>query len=271
MIWLNGEPLTFTTFPNGETLVDGERIRTLAGERNEVTFKYEQDGDLLKLYFVRSHLDDLRHSASLTVQYMPYSRMDRTSGGSVFTLKHVAKLLNAMNFDEVTILEPHSDVTPALVDRSRVRPVTLELLGPVLKDIGFDAEKDYLFFPDAGAQKRYGHIPGYKQLVGFKRRDFQTGRIEGLEVVGRAEAEGFKAVILDDLCSYGGTFLLSAERLRELGASNVYLVVAHCENSIHEGKLPTSPLIDRVYTTDTLLSDTGAHSDRIRIFPQGGY
>ena len=142
MIYLNGKPLEFKTFPNGETLVNGEQILEHAGSSNLVEFKYENDGDLIKLMFVKNFLDDHRHTASLTVYYMPYSRMDRVEGSSVFTLKYVANLINAMNFDQVTVIEPHSDVTMALVDRSRAKYPSVELLDRVIEATGFNPEED---------------------------------------------------------------------------------------------------------------------------------
>lgn len=271
MIALNGVPLTFKTFPNGETLVDGEAIKQLAHERNRIDFKYENDGDLIKLMFVKKHLDELRRKATLLVRYMPYSRMDRVEGDSVFTLKHTSTFLNGLDFEEVTIIEPHSDVTSALIDRCRTEYPTIRLLEKVVKETGFDAEIDFLFFPDAGAQKRYSKVKGYKQLVGFKSRDFATGEIRSLELVGTIDTgtQGFKAIIVDDLCSYGGTFLRSAERLKEAGAEEVYLIVGHCENAIFQGEMLGSGLVDKVFTTDTIL-DAAQATERIDITEIGG-
>lgn len=279
MIGLNGTTLEFATFPNGETRVNGEQILRLADSANgankadnaRISFKYENDGDLVKLLFVKSFLDERRIPASLIVYYMPYSRMDRVEGDSVFTLKYVAGFINAMNFIEVTLVEPHSDVSLALIDRSRAKYPTIELLERVIRDTGFRPEADYLFFPDAGAQKRYAKLKGFRQLVGFKARDFRTGRIERLDVIGGGEAgvgNGFKAIIVDDLCSYGGTFMLSAEKLRELGAAEVYLLVGHCEPSIFQGQIPHSDFINRVYTTNSLLDDSP--TDKIVLYDIGG-
>ncbi|MBW5447659.1 ribose-phosphate pyrophosphokinase [Cohnella sp. CFH 77786] len=268
MILLNGQPLEFRNFPNGETLVNGEQILTLAGVSNLLSLKYENDGDLIKLMFVKNFLDDHRYQASLILYYMPYSRMDRVEGSSVFTLKYTANFINAMNFEEVTVVEPHSDVCMALIHGSRAKYPSVELLDQVIQETGFNPDQDYLFFPDAGAQKRYGKVKGFRQLVGFKVRDFQTGQIQNLDIVGSVEKPGFKVIIVDDLCSYGGTFLLSAERLREIGASEVYLLVGHCEKSVFQGKIPHSNLLDRVFTTDTMLDQTD--SDKFQIYKIGG-
>lgn len=278
MIWLNETKLENKLFPNGETLVNGEQILQAAVDGlNTVAFKYRNDGDLIALMFVKRFLDDHGFRARLVIYYMPYSRMDRVEGSSVFTLKYAADFINTLQFDTVTVIEPHSDVTLALLNKSRAVYPTVELLGRVAAEVNFNVEEDYLFFPDAGAQKRYSKVKGYKGLVGFKVRDFQTGQIKQLDIVGKVDdsKKGFKAIIVDDLCSYGGTFLMSAEKLKEIGAAEIYLLVGHCENSIYEGKLLNADIIDRVFTTDSILeqpeSRTESEQDVIKVFPLGGY
>lgn len=268
MLMLNGVELGLKQFPNGETLVNGDEILTHMADFNTIVWKYEEDGDLVKLMFVKSYLDDRRARCSLTIYYLPYSRMDRVEGTSAFTLKYTAAFINRLDFESVTIIEPHSDVSLALIDRSIGKYPTVQLLDRVAEEVGFNAEQDYLFFPDAGAQKRYSKVQGYKQLVGFKARDFQTGQIKSLEVVGQVDSTAFKVIIVDDLCSYGGTFMLSGEKLKEIGASHIYLLVGHCEKSIYKGKILETDLIDKVFTTNTILDQ--AEHDKIHVYEMGG-
>jgi len=256
MIKLNNVELNFERYPNGELRVDGEQIHSLKKDLNQIAFKYESDDDLLKLLFVKSCLDEDRLSTSLLIYYMPYSRMDRVESGSVFTLKYICKMINTMNFSSVVVIEPHSDVTPALLDRCVTLFPTIGLLGQVMDEIGFDKKMDYLFFPDTGAAKRYGKDMSYNQLVGYKIRDFATGEITRLDVLGDIKGKGFKVIIMDDLCSFGGTFIRSAEKLKSLGASEVYLLVAHCESSIFKGEIFKNDLITRVYTTNSIISSS---------------
>ena len=58
---------------------------------------------------------------------------------------------------------------------------------------------------------------------------------------------------MDDLSSYGGTFMLTAEKLIDKGACEVYLVVAHAEEAILKGAIPDSPFIKKVYTTNSII------------------
>ena len=63
--------------------------------------------------------------------------------------------------------------------------------------------------------------------------------------------------IVDDICSKGGTFYHSALKLKEFGATNIYLYVTHCENSIYDGELlKNNGLIEKIYTTDSILTNT---------------
>ena len=52
----------------------------------------------------------------------------------------------------------------------------------------------------------------------------ETGKILSLDVVGSTELiKGSNILIVDDICSKGGTFYFSAKKLKELGAKNIYL------------------------------------------------
>lgn len=258
MIWLNKKELHFSQFPNGESNVYAEDFKHLVKSSNTIHFKYESDQDLIHLMFVKKHLDTfVVDYTNLIIFYMPYSRMDRSEKGSVFTLKYVAEFINELGFCKVTTIEPHSDVTPAVFKNARSYMINEDLLPKVMDEVGFDKDDDYLVYPDAGAQKRYAKMFDGHTLVAHKDRDFATGRIKSLELMGDKDANltGRTAIIVDDLSSYGGTFLLTAAQLKARGFSKVYLLVAHAETSIFKGNLfdADSP-IDKIFTTDSIIS-----------------
>jgi ribose-phosphate pyrophosphokinase len=178
--------------------------------------------------------------------------MDRSEGGSPFTLKHVANFINRLQFRKVLVIEPHSDVTCALLDRSEAKYINYELLHKVIGLTEFDVEHDYIVFPDSGASKRYSKMTGYRTLVGHKKRDFATGEIKGLDIIGDFNGTGKKAIIVDDLSSYGGTFVHTSKALRIKGIEEVCLLVAHAENSIFKRDLFDH--VDAVFTTDSILT-----------------
>lgn len=257
MISIDGKVVDFKHFPNKEILFNHESLEALRGwVPQRVTFKWEDDSDIVRLTILKDYLDSIGvEPDELLITYMPYSRMDRSENGSPFTLKSVAKLINRLNFKEVYVVEPHSDVTCAVLDNASPVYINPGLLSVVKKAVDFQDKFDYIVFPDAGAQKRYAKsITTGHQLVGFKNRDFTTGEIKSLDIVGNMLVGAIsKAIIVDDLSSYGGTFVKTAKALREKGVEEVFLLVAHAENSIFKGELFDH--VDGVFTTDSLLTD----------------
>lgn len=258
MILFNDTRLELKKFPNGETnitkeFLDNKRNEKLHMGKDRFTLKYQSDEDLFQLLLLRKAV---WFPVELEIPYFPYSRMDRKSASHVFTLKTVCKFINWLEFDQVWVYEPHSDVTPALLNKCRVVTIVPQLLTKA----GYNPKKDFVLYPDAGAHKKYADlIKAPRELTGFKKRNFATGRIASLEIyptqLGGASTEDAKVFIVDDLCSKGGTFVLAAAALAKTLFHNINLVVAHCEPSIYKGEIFTSNLIDHVYTTDTIPRD----------------
>lgn len=251
MILYGGEKVNITTFPNGESKLE---LAGISFRDTTVQLVYEGDADLIHLMlFTKWWKGADSRPLNLRVNYFPYSRMDRVEKATdVFSLKYVAEFINSLDYATVVVDEAHSDVALALIDNVFPLYSTTELCECVVKE---NKLKDYVvFYPDAGAEKRYSkRIAHPNVLTGVKKRNFQTGEILSLEVMGNADIKGKDVVIVDDLCSYGGTFIASATKLKELGASRIFLVVGHCEKSILKGKIFSSRLVDKVYTTNSII------------------
>lgn len=246
MILFNNEVVQFHHFPNGETYFDNNFFSKRYSTLNVVTLKYETDDDLFRLLLIK---EAMSFPCTLRVTYFPYSRMDREEFYP-FTLKFVAKFINSMGWEKVIIYEPHSDVLPALLDRVKVVEITASALmkSKINIELGLDHQ---ICYPDVGAFKRYSEsFKTSDPLVGFKRREFETGKIVSLNISGVRTTSN--VAIVDDLCSKGGTFVLAAEKLKAMGFEKIMLVVAHCENTIFDGKVFSSGLIDSVLTTDSI-------------------
>ena len=59
-------------------------------------------------------------------------------------------------------------------------------------------------------------------------------------------------LIIDDICSKGGTFTHTAKALKAAGADEIYLYVTHCEPTIYKGSVLTDGLIEKVFTTNSI-------------------
>lgn len=244
MISLNKKQVVFGKFPNNESTLplDTLKIRQV----NCIDWVYEGDEEFFQLAMLKDYLGHVDKLCSIVIKYMPHSRMDRRNDHYAFSLKTAAKLVNSMGFWNVTIVEPHSDVTTALVDKSHEFAWSKSALEKVLTL----SDCESLFYPDAGAAKRYG-VPDMEYGIGNKFRDFETGDITDYAITGDVRE---RVLIVDDLCSRGGTFIEAAIQLKGAGgAKSVSLLVAHCENNVFTGDLFNH--IDTLYTSESNLLD----------------
>lgn len=259
MIKLNDKQVDLNKFPDGTFLIK-EMEPT---EPVTITWLFEKNEEMLALYFLTKHLQSKGvEKIQLKMPYIPNARQDRVKAEEdVFTLKYFAELINSLKFQKVTVLDPHSYVSEALFEHIEIQ-TPKKYVEKVLDRIATD--KLMLFFPDEGAMKRYSNMFVLPYAFGMKKRDWATGQINGLDVTGQTEViPGSTVLIVDDICSKGGTFYHSAKALKELGAKEVYLYISHCENSIFEGELLKSDLVDKVFTTNSIFA--GEH-EKVEVF-----
>ena len=271
MIKVAGLLLEPSTFPNGELNLQKleEDISRHLGEldrpgKETLTFKYTSDADLMLLYMLSQTKVIRCNVDTLDIAYMPYSRMDR--GGydsSACSLRYVATLIKSMEFKNIKVCDPHSDLTLAYLGTNAASYYPFEA-----KAIDSDT---VIMFPDAGAQKRYAGMKCFansEQIVGNKVRDFKTSKIVSYEVSNGKIVADRTVVIVDDLCSYGGTFKLAGDELKKFNPWRIDLMVSHCEESINKGKLfdADSP-IDVIWTTNSIIDHSTSPNLNIeRIF-----
>ena len=261
MIKLNGEVVNVAHFPDRTILMKQKINHNIYQNGARIAWFFENNEELVALIYLTKHLrENGVKNIGLMLPYIPNARQDRVKNiEDVFTLKYFADIINYLNFDHVQVIDAHSYVSLALINRvipydpERHVNAAIEYCTP-----------NMLFFPDEGACKRYSSMSSMPYAFGIKKRNWETGNIEGLEVAGCVDKiNGSDILIVDDICSRGGTFLHSAKKLKELGANKIYLYVTHCENTILEGELLTSGLIEKVYTTNSIF--TKEH-EKIEVF-----
>ena len=294
MIKVNGHIVEVSKFPDGtqcllkfdEELFDNNG--TNITPYYEIVWLYESDEELFTLMCVTEHIREhcvYNNNAliNLVMPYVPNARMDRTySKSEIFTLKHFAKFINNLKFNKVGVFDPHSNVTIALVNRVTIMDdvlnncVKYSMMNIIEKDTTFMVYKDIVvYFPDEGAYKRYKNlidVKGKKILYGKKVRDWETGKILGLDVYNdkdekatENDVKGQTILMIDDIISYGGTLAYSADKLKELGANKIYAYVSHTENSVLDQEKGTFlkrldyGTIDKLFTTNSIYN--GEHKN----------
>ena len=291
MITINNEKINNSKFPDGTLMMldfPSEIIDT--NSTTNIVWRYENDSELFVLYCCVRHIRNVinsRQKINLVVSYLPNSRMDRTKKNcEVFTLKYFCEIINSLNFDTVRVLDPHSNVSTALLNNVVVEDVEPYIKAAIddVEGVGIDGGEKYggstvIFFPDEGAMKRYRDLKvfGDRPMVyGKKERDWATGQIKGLKICDRDGVElttlrnydrnGFVIVLMiDDIIAYGGTLAYSADKLRELGANEVYAYATHTENSVLNEEKGTllkrlnNGTVSELFTTDSIFK--GGHKN----------
>lgn len=243
-------------FPDGTLLMkfdpNGDEFDTRGNIL--VEWYYENDAELFSLICVKRHLDRVYSYSDVVLEmpYIPHARMDRVkSDEDVFTLKYFCEVINSLNFKVVHVRDAHSNVSLALLNNVEEMPITNYVLDAI-----FEAQADVLFFPDEGAMKRYSGGFDIPYAFGMKKRDWKTGQIQGLDIINAEAVKDKNVLIVDDICSRGGTFYHSAKALKAAGAKSVSLYVTHCEKTIILGEMAsTDGLVDHVYTTKSIFPE----------------
>lgn len=255
MIKVEGITVTPGNFPDGTLAVKFDPNQIDKDTREIwIEWIYENDAELFTLICIKRHLERHFYDTSyfLTLPYIPHARMDRVKKEEdVFTLKYFCEVINSLHFSGVYVYDAHSNVSLALLENVIQEPVE-EYIQKAIEA----SKAEALFFPDEGAMKRYSDMATLPFAFGMKKRDWATGQILGLDLIGAENIAGKKVLIVDDICSYGGTFARAAKALREAGAAAVYLYVTHCEDNIHKGDIFKENNITKVYTTPSIYTKT---------------
>lgn len=265
MICLNNYQIDKSYFTDGSQKLTNIEMPEFAS-RHMVHLKwyYESDEEAMTLYFLVNHLREHGYNRiMLKVAYFPHSRMDRTkSDKEIFTLKWMCKFINDLNFEQVHVLDPHSNVMIGLLDRVYVGGPQ-KYLHAMIERIGF--ENVVLHFPDWGAYKRIEiSMRDIPACYGYKTRNWDTGKIESLKIenLHNVDLAAKTVIMVDDIIAKGDTMVMNALKLKEMGAKRIIAYASHTENTILEQKegfmkLLEDGTIEHLTTTDSIF--TGEH------------
>ena len=274
MIKISGKIVEINKFPDGTPRINLDVANIKENEYDGspcilIDWLYENNDEMFYLMLIKKHLE--RHLTNvdyyLFMPYIPNARMDRVKNDDeVFTLKYFCDFINSLNFSRVYVLDAHSDVSTALInncENGTPRDYIKEAIRQISDDI-------VLYFPDAGAAKRYSDLfPEIMYCYGEKKRDWKSGKILGLDIRSNGiDLNGKTVLMIDDIIAYGGSLFYSANALKEAGAGKIYAYATHTENSILDREKGTliksleNNTVERLFTTNSLFS--GKH-DKITV------
>ena len=166
MILVNDKQVEFTKFPDGTTSFRYNPFGSMTRIFN-ITWKYDGDEECILLWYLVNHIRDHDRDVRLRLllPYIPNARMDRVKNADeVFTLKWFAEFINTLDFDDVLVDDPHSNVSAALLDRVKVYDAQPHIQKALDK---LDDKNVLLCYPDEGAAKRYSSQAGRGKLNGW--------------------------------------------------------------------------------------------------------
>lgn len=207
---------------------------------------------------------------AVEIPYFPYARQDRICAqGQAFSLDLMTKLLNSNTeqyvgqLQEIVVWDCHSQATLELLRANttfqnvvNIEPIQIIQQSEALMQILL-AEHTVLVCPDTGATQRTQAIANginaqRQQAIDIihceKVRDASTGKIKATQVRS-ADLTGKTAVITDDICDGGATFIGIAQQLRRLNCQNIILYVTH--GIFSKGLDVFDGLVDQIFTSNS--------------------
>lgn len=287
MITVNNLEPSFSVFPNGEFNVALSKtvIKTLENGVADINWHFNGNDELLKLGILVSALEPHVYKINVNGGYLPYSRMDRYEKGKYnpFSLRTFINMLPIPADDNVPITYSYSDVhnvpvaEELFVMRAHDNVNFSFLISGV--NIIYQAkaylakfEKTLLVLPDKGSLTRYSQFINDGKMpingvvdadvaMGYKKRDFDTHEITDFGItkltdnspIDREYVKSFdKIIIIDDVVSYGNTFINLIDYLGNLGANTIDLFAGNVEDALWRGDLLGNKYLGKVYTTNYL-------------------
>ena len=238
------------TFPGGEPHL---KIQSKLGSIKEVLITHRigsfNDFGLLLLAIdalKRAKVEKLR----IFLPYFPAARQDRVMvAGEAFSLKVYANLLNSCHLDEVIIFDPHSAVTPALLNNC----TAISNHNFIAQVVQMLPDNLLLIAPDAGAIKKVyplaKYLKKYQVIECSKVRDITTGNLSGFRV-NSTDLNQRPCLIVDDICDGGGTFLGLAKELNNHNAGSLFLAISH--GIFSKGLTVFEGTFQKIFTTDSI-------------------
>ena len=248
----------FFIFPAGEVGIKlncpNYRFFSRGDGQYKVTARLHSGDDIISLAMIKNAIEneDSEAKIELFMPYVPYARQDRVcDSGEAFSLKVFTNLLNSLNFRSVTICDPHSEVTPALIERVKV----IDQLDIINNSIPLTERiRDcVLISPDSGSNKKTSKIAAYLCHRNFVRadklRDLSTGNIKET-IVYTDDFQGCDVACMDDIIDGGKTFIELAKVCKNKNCGKFVLYATHgifskgVEHLLSNG-------IDEIWTTDS--------------------
>ena len=265
-------PIEFLQFSGGERHIQlKQNLLDQLQENTQIKASLNNSADVMDYLLLENVLLEQGSRLSVEIPYFPYARQDRIcTQGQAFSLDLMTKLLNSNTEkflgqrQKIVVWDCHSPKTIELLRKNtnfqeviNIEPIEIIQQSSTLMQI-LSADNTVLICPDAGAIQRTHAIANginsqRQQAIDIihceKQRDPNTGKIRAI-AVDSPDLTGKIAVITDDICDGGATFIGIAKQLRSLNCQNIILYVTH--GIFSKGLAVFDGLVDQVFTSNSL-------------------
>lgn len=254
-----------STFPDGQHQVTINHFeRSLLIEECEI---YSRLNSWVDLEIITCAIASLRELGveriNLFIPYVLGARSDRkfSIGSSNYLKSVICPIINTLNLNRVTVLDPHSDCLEMGINNYRKISNSNIVKTAIQRIFSTEVINNGMYFicsPDAGALKKIYNLSeeiGYTGgiIKGDKHRDTSGSIVStGISYPKRFFTEDLvkDIIIVDDICDGGRTFIELAKALRQAGhTGKFHLVVSHGIFSKGFEELKTS--FESIFTTNS--------------------
>jgi ribose-phosphate pyrophosphokinase len=215
MIYVEGADVEYLKFNAGEPHV---KVTNISSYTN-VEWVFENFEEFMNLAMIVDVLNRNKSSVALTMRYVPFARQDRaTTSSQPFSLE---VFCNMLKIDELYFHDVHSEVFEKLMKGSKfdILPFKqVECFQETLDDFSQAAETyDCIISPDKGAVNKAIEIAILEDVPlveATKTRDPATGALSNPQI-DFGDLEVGRAIIVDDILDFGGTFVQLARAIKE--------------------------------------------------------
>lgn len=250
------------TFPDGEI---GAQI--LESVRGRDVFVLQSIARRPSFYLMELLIlvDALKRSSArsinVVISYFGYARQDRRGKGrEPVTAKLVANLLEKAGVTRVLTMDLHTEQIQGFfdipLDNLYARPVLLE----AVKQLKLD--NCVVVTPDIGSirlARSYAEALKVDLAIVDKRR-VNSKQVEMSALIG--DVEGRDVLLVDDMCSTGGTLKTASFVCKNAGAKRVFAAVTH---GLMVGSAFEESAIEKMLMTNTVPIESGTDLSRIEI------
>jgi ribose-phosphate pyrophosphokinase len=226
---------------NAEGVIEEDFAIVVAGRDSvRITVDFRGSNDLIDMLLVVNALRNVYGNDGMeylcSIPYLPYARQDRVANpGEAHSLQVLSQIIGLCNFNRVTVMDPHSDVSRALfpagvLQVAEQHEILADIVsGMILED---DMKRVVLVPPDAGATKKISKcskaLGGLPILYAEKSRDTVTGQINGTRLVNPSVIQKDSILlVIDDICDGGRTFIDLATVIKADWDNKLLLYVTH--------------------------------------------